>query len=213
MVAVFTEPGRGRKLCPDCKQYVGAPTVKCVCSHVFIAGETKVVPEKKEITTFDGPGQGHKKCPACPLYVGVRTATCRCGHEFKKPPQVAKEDKPPLIKEDKPPEVKPIRSPVTRHGRYVATPSGKCPVRLSSTEREDVELWAHSVVAKGEDEGIYYSPSALKYFVREFYDMYKVDDQCDRLVIISPDWKKVCGIIDDIFSSEDTTQSVEENAD
>lgn len=47
-------PGRGKKFCPDCENYVGAKTLKCHCGYEFEKGVKHVPPRelsKEEIAT------------------------------------------------------------------------------------------------------------------------------------------------------------------
>lgn len=42
-VVTLGEPGRGKKQCPGCQKYVGAPTRKCECGHEFTIAPRKTV--------------------------------------------------------------------------------------------------------------------------------------------------------------------------
>lgn len=61
--------------------------------------------------------------------------------------------------------------------RVVVTPSGICPHKLTSTEKEDVEAWAEKVMEAGHENGVHYAPSAIRYFVRQFFPMTTPADQ------------------------------------
>lgn len=81
---------------------------------------------------------------------------------------------------------KPAETPKTRTLVFttISTPAGNCPVRLGSTESDKVLEWMDAVQAMGERQGRLYTTSALKYFVRQFYDIH------------SPEYKAVCAVID-----------------
>lgn len=76
------------------------------------------------------------------------------------------------------------------HPLQIITPAGKCPVALMGTDRESVEKWAHAVIKVGLQANRQYMPSALQYWVREFYD-FGTDDH-----------EQVCQIIDEMFEEK-----------
>jgi hypothetical protein len=71
----------------------------------------------------------------------------------------------------------------------VIIPAGECPVKLHSTEREEIEIWAHAIVSKGLDQNIRYEPTALRYWVRQFYDMG------------TPEHNEACSVILEMFAT------------
>ena len=84
----------------------------------------------------------------------------------------------------KPIEIKPSERPLGGGGRRcVSTPSGKCPVKLNSNTREDVELWAHSLMDYAQKQDVSYTVSALKYWVRDTYEVSTDDHKlcCEHL--------------------------------
>lgn len=62
-----------------------------------------------------------------------------------------------------------------RSRMVVYTPSGKCPYKLIRTDRESVKHWADAVVEFGLERGLRYTSDALKYFARQFYDIFSED--------------------------------------
>ena len=171
MIKVYEEGGRGKKQCPSCSKYVGAISKKCICGHIFQTKEHV----STVIQTYDEGGKGKKQCPSCKKYIGGRNRECACGHQFgiqEHSPLVVVENKP-----DIPPRTipKPIPKPEPRHdirgGRLIHTPAGDCPSKLTGISAEEVEVWTHSVLAKGREKGENYLFAALRYWVREFYDI------------------------------------------
>lgn len=63
----------------------------------------------------------------------------------------------------------------------IVAPAWACPVKLTGTDRETVAVWAGKVVDAGHKIARHYSPTALKYYVRHFYDLE------------SEDWRTVVG--------------------
>jgi hypothetical protein len=57
---------------------------------------------------------------------------------------------------------------------YILTPSGKCPVKLPSTSREDVMNWANRLQDVGSINSPpkVYLPEALQYWIRDFYEIF-----------------------------------------
>ncbi|MCK9459504.1 MAG: hypothetical protein M0R80_07690 [Proteobacteria bacterium] len=62
----------------------------------------------------------------------------------------------------------------------IMAPAGDCPAKLLGTEQETVIIWAEKVIQAGHAKGLHFSPSALKYFVRQFYDL---DSEEHRLAV------------------------------
>lgn len=67
--------------------------------------------------------------------------------------------------------------------RLVATPAGKCSIKLNSTNYEDVIEWTRKVHTAGLAEGINYLPSAFTFFVRQFYEIFSEDHKivCEQI--------------------------------
>lgn len=190
--------GRGKRKCPHCQTYIGVRVAVCPsCNHVFRVLETKQEsPKTNGVGVSKNGGSGRKQCPECGNYVGVRSRLCACGHEFNSvsPLPTATPAVPAKLRdridsffdEDEDTPASAVSDPRVRH---ILTPSGKCPIRLRGCDREDVELWAHSLVEKGRIERIFYEVSALKYWVRDFYE------------VGSDTHKQVWGILDEIFAA------------
>lgn len=72
------------------------------------------------------------------------------------------------------------------HCINIMAPAGDCPAKLSGTDQESVIIWAEKVVEAGHKKGLHFSPSALRYFVRQFYDLETSEHQavCDCLQFV-----------------------------
>lgn len=49
-VKTYEVGGRGRKICPNCKQYVGCKNQYCACSYEFVKGEPKIAQEDDPVS-------------------------------------------------------------------------------------------------------------------------------------------------------------------
>ena len=72
--------------------------------------------------------------------------------------------------------------------RVVATPAGKCPIKLKSCEREDVIEWSKEVYSAGLAENINYLPSAFVFFAQQYFN------------IFSEEYKTICNIINTAYN-------------
>ena len=54
---------------------------------------------------------------------------------------------------------------------YIYTPAGKCPYKLTGSDTATVKQWANEVHSHGITQKIWYSPEALCYFSRQFFDI------------------------------------------
>lgn len=114
----------------------------------------------------------------------------------EKPKKVAPEPPPETKKKvtlsvaSTTPESQRQRCPDARTVR-ITTPAGPCPVQLKGTSAEEVERWAEAVRKAGlEEHGKWYMIRALRYWVRQFYE------------INTPNHKLVCDTLDAIYISE-----------
>ena len=73
----------------------------------------------------------------------------------------------------------------------IAIPAGKCPVKLESTEYEQVISWCVEVHAIGVKNNVNYLPSALIFFAQQFFD------------IFGEDYKKVKNHINKAYDCDD----------
>lgn len=90
----YNEPGKARKQCPNCKVYIHARVLECVCKHSF--GERKTPVDNSTPSVFKEGGRGKKQCPNCKVYCGVRNRTCpSCNTSFE---VAIKENKPTIEK-------------------------------------------------------------------------------------------------------------------
>jgi hypothetical protein len=142
-----------------------------------------------------GPGKGKKLCSQCNQYVAAAAKACpHCKHVFKKkgeddlPPvaaPVATVSMPPRVEYQESYGDAPLALPYydTHRGRVIAIPGGLCPVQLKGTSYEEVQRWAQSVLDAGAKDHLYYQKSALKYYVRYFYDFGSTEHRtvCDTL--------------------------------
>ena len=59
----------------------------------------------------------------------------------------------------------------------VFAPAWECPVKLTGTDPDTVAKWAEKVMDAGHKLQRHYSPAALKYYVRHFYELQSEDWQ------------------------------------
>ena len=171
----YDGPGAGRKLCPGCEKYIGARNRKCSCGHEFKsapAPEPAPKPDTppKKIVVFDGPGPKRKKCPDCDKFLGRKATECICGHKFTFEPKEAKKSERFIAPCKSELEANQFAQGFGGQGMIVTTPAGACPVKLKDTHHETVGDWCAKVVDAGQQNGKTYAPSALRYFVREFFE-------------------------------------------
>jgi hypothetical protein len=154
--------------------------------------------EAKIVKTYDEGGKGKKPCPSCKKYVGLRVAVCACGHQFVSKAKVDKVVEADAA-EPQSEEPKPARRQSQGGSRMrIHTPAGACPHRLDSSDEQAVEQWAERVRKTFMDrDGSWLTVAALKYFVHEFYDMH------DPVRGENPEYRKVCNIIESLYSGED----------
>ena len=184
----YDKGGQGRKQCANCSRYFGAKRQQC--PNCGSEKSIKVIKPLALRETFDGPGKGRKQC-SCGKYSGLRSKICpACNREFKFKEQMLQATREPTAEPvpvgelPKPIEIKPSERPLGGGGRRcVSTPSGKCPVKLNSNTREDVELWAHSLMDYAQKQDVSYTVSALKYWVRDTYEVSTDDHKlcCEHL--------------------------------
>ena len=180
-----------------------APVVKAETPVVkaeapVVKAEAPADDEAKIIKTYDEGGKGKKSCPSCKKYVGLRVAVCACGHQFVSKAKVDKVVEADTT-ESQPEEPKPARRQSQGGSRMrIHTPAGACPHRLDSSDEQAVEQWAERVRKTFMDrDGSWLTVAALKYFVHEFYDMH------DPVRGENPEYRKVCNIIESLYSGED----------
>jgi len=159
---VYDEAGPKRKPCV-CGKFAGSSQKTCgACGADFPDNS----PSAKN-SVYDEAGPKRKPC-ICGKFVGSSQPLCgACGHEF-----------PVTIVEEK------VRSndPIENEGAYsaakcncgnmiVLTPSGVCPVKLRGTSQVEVQDWVDQVIVRGHNDRIHYSTSALRYWLREFFEI------------------------------------------
>jgi hypothetical protein len=163
--------------------------------------QSAIKAEPVAVKNFEGPGRGRKQCPSCEIYIGVRSKECPgCNHSFQRKPKV----KVVCTSIDK--ERKIQRRRVTRKGMtpdenkgaysstprsLVWTPSGKCPIKLESADKETVVAWMAKVREYGMKANDYFTSEALRYYVRYTYD------------IFSEEYKEACSHINEQDALED----------
>lgn len=169
----------------------------------------------KLIATYDEGGKGKKQCPSCEKFVGAGNALCACGHQF-----IAKKGKKfEHVVDDKtvgellvegftelaetPPTERNFRM-VNRDGaRYrIHTPSGGSPHRLEATDEQTVHTWAERCRKTFlERNGGWLGLPALKYLVREFFDVFPAVIGGDYA---NTDYAKTCRVLDSLYSSPES---------
>ncbi len=88
-------PSKGRKQCPECKNYMGKKTHQCPCGWDFILKKMsrQSTPVASQPVRVDRPIvsrtvakvsiKGTKECPECYKRCGKRTHQCACGYDFQ----------------------------------------------------------------------------------------------------------------------------------
>jgi len=127
-----------------------------------------------------GAGRGKKKCPTCSSFVGVRTHLCSCGYEFVKGSSKQKVD----FYNDKPDDIDLVFSRKMYSGNtgpIIFTPSDECPIKYKNM---DVVEWLENMLCEGRSQNKAYSPSALKYYLRNEVKKYTktLDKKVDKWV-------------------------------
>ena len=126
-MAIYDEPGRGRKPCPACKKYVGVRCSICEsCGQQFVATKPKAPKSPKVKKTpvppkaYDEGGPGRKQCE-CGKYYGSRGSKCpACGSSVVAP-KVA-QNKPAKVYDEGGPGRKQCEC-----GKYYGARVRKCP--------------------------------------------------------------------------------------
>ena len=149
-----------------------APTISKTATHPPVSGSTK-----------KSAGKGKKYCPGCDEIVGARSAVCKhFGHEFRKAAAAAAPKPDPVeddLAEEEIPEgsvVETVLSGEIKHRasgigvQRVHTPAGKCPSKLQGTSLEEIRDWGERVRDTAGPSRVY-TFHALKYWIRDFYDM------------------------------------------
>lgn len=191
-----------QKTCPTCQNRVAVASKKCGCGYEF---KKKV--EKSEIEDDLRPEYDLSKLkptgkhPKLPLEASIEKA-------LKHPVPVDADLKGELPKTDlpKPPRPDPEPIPVMSGQRTVFTPTGDCPCKPAGFKEgwpdgpcsdEDVIEWALSVRDKGVGEGLVYLPEAVRYFIREFWDMN------------GPEYLRIRGLVGNALQREDYDTSLD----
>lgn len=189
------KPGKGKKLCSNCQEYVGARTVICACGYSFKDGTTNNVKVETKFvsSTFAGPGKGRKKCDSCNKYIGARSITCpNCGADTKKEKveevttAVDQKDKEPSLLERVPEYKFAIGAGFSTRLPLIHTPSGYCPIKLANTDKDTVVEWCEDILDLGKRQNKVYLPSSIKYWLRFIHPIgTKEYDQVSKIIT---DW-------------------------
>ena len=121
--------------------------------------------EKKAKKEYIGK-KGYKYCPNCEDYIPARSKKCsKCEKEFI----IGEEYEPPkeLTPEEK--EEQDYIKRIGLKGVLVYTPSGPCPVDLTSIRKNDVFDWCDAVIYCGGLFGVVFYYTAIQYWVREYF--------------------------------------------
>jgi len=169
---VYSGPGRGRKQCPECKEYVGVRNTDCKCGHMFTS-TLKKGKKKPTIKTKGGPGLKH--CENCDQYISIGCKKCpSCSHKFVIIPKEERVKPPSPLTPDEEEAVaflSAMGGGTRLRQNVILTPSEKCPITLRGTTEDDVWEFCEFLVADGKVMGRFYAPSAIRYFVREKYSV------------------------------------------
>lgn len=129
--------------------------------------------------------KGLKTCQLCGQENKARASACiHCAHPFRKQTTsetVAAEIAPVT------PEPEAPKPEIRRFGGHIVVPAGKPPCgpkRTTDFTEDEIIEWTYEVFSKGNEKGLDYAPEAVKYWARYFWELG------------SPDYKKVCAIID-----------------
>lgn len=158
--------------------------------------KTPVVKSKSvEVAPPKSAGKGRKTCPNCKNVVGVRTKVCphtlsnglACNYEFEigssKAPG-APQPKPEKMEESLDTE----EAAQTNSGRNlrIDAPHGHCPHKLAGLDEKSVFDWTEKVRMTGVNNARWYTKKALKYWVREFYDIHGSDHEaaCEMIEMV-----------------------------
>lgn len=200
MVSTYTTCGDGKKQCPKCEIYIDTKSKLCKCGNTNF--NSKVMVDGKEINTYGEPKRGRRQCQKCYKYIGNRIPVCPCGYKFIKGGKLKKVEPKPLEYY----KAKAIAEALDYSGFHyiVYTPCGSCPVKLRKTGK--ISEWVENVLDVGSADGLFYAPSAIKYFGMEFYDYH--DEKYKKLCRLVDKWVKK--LIGDDYPKEDEI-NIEEN--
>lgn len=171
-MTIYDEPGKARKQCPACKKYIHARSTVCpACDHEFKPGAKEARQAKPIDRTKEG--RGRKQCPGCMNYVGVRTQVCACGNDFSVSGSVVKEQE----KSKEHQEALELMAAIGYNGMNILyTPAGKCPVKLSKTDKNSVAKWCEDILNHFLLLRYFPAIQCYRYFVRK-HDFNKEDMQ------------------------------------
>lgn len=170
-------------------------------------------------------GRGRKKCGGCQLYIGVRSSKCPdCGFIFSKRVEAdsainsdgldnedtlslkkqSSADKKKKVVDNKESEPTLDKSDFGRKKYRVLIPAGYPPVKLSSSNDSDVEEWVKAVCAAGEEKYQIFTPDAMQYYARYYFDTF------------GEEYQKICSIINRVMGVEqplDANDSLQNESD
>lgn len=137
--------------------------------------------------------RGKKECPKCKQLCGVRSFTCpNCQNPFEAKTKETKETKEETVATVAP-SISEKQKQMIRSGQVtISTPAGKPPCKLASSSEEDVKSWIEKTIEAGLQNDQFYVESAIKYYVRSFFDM---NDQKEE-------YEKVCSFVGDYFEQQ-----------
>lgn len=165
------------------------------------------------------PGRGRKKCGGCQLYIGVRSGKCPdCGFVFSKrddagtaphidnasndnestlslKKQTVSDKKKKSVEKESDSTLE--KSDFGRKKYRVLIPAGYPPVKLSSSNDSDVEEWVKAVCAAGEEKYQIFTPDAMQYYARYYFDTF------------GEEYEKVCSVINRVMIGEQQQPPVE----
>jgi hypothetical protein len=123
--------------------------------------------------TFNEPGRGRKQCPECNKYVAARSHSCVCGRNFVngETTEIRLQEEQDEWKDPSFDYIPYALALCFGKGRLVRTPSGQCPIKLVGMNQESVNNFCLNIISYGSQQGILYMPQAIKYFIRQQYDV------------------------------------------
>lgn len=172
--AFASEQQPKQKKCPNCSKdnFWKAP----ICGHCKDWDFLNNRRLKKSEGTGQGAGKGKKFCPGCKMVVGINTKKCqKCNHEFEFATRLRTTESTVRKVSSAPPRI--VAAPA---GKPPCSPKGH-PYETRQVTEEELLDWMIRVKAAGGEKNITYTPDAMRYFVRFFWDMSDNREEYERV--------------------------------
>ena len=88
--------------------------------------------------------------------------------------------------------------------RIVYTHAGKCPCKLDRVDREGVIEWANAVMESGMKQSLKYTPEAIKYWTRHFFDYDSAEHVAVCQILLEEFGTTPAAILDFDFKNKNT---------